>query len=130
MSAGATLTGTVLVLGLPLCPELKLLALCLWLSRGVLELRAQKLGTSRIDRIRMYSSGRVEGLRRTRAERPLTVLAGSVLLRRAGWLRLRHDDGLEHGELLFGNPRRDQQWRRLHLIWRQQAAVFGGPEGS
>jgi hypothetical protein len=49
---------------------------------------------------------------------------------RVAWLRLEFDDGLRYGELLTGNPRRDEQWRRLQLIWRQPAAAFGGPEGS
>jgi hypothetical protein len=129
-SAGALLAGTALVLRLPLRMELKLVVVCLWLVCCLLEMRSQLRGMSRIDRIRMYATGSLEGLSRNGRVEPLKLLSGSVVLSRVAWLRLELDDGLRYGELLAGNPRRDEQWRRLQLIWRQQAGVFGGPKGS
>lgn len=129
-AAGATLLGAVLVAGLPLLPWLKLLVACLWLLLGLFEMASQLRGMSRIDRIRMSSAGSIEGLSRNGMEEPLTLLSGSVVLSRVAWLRLEFGDGLQYGELLAGNSRLDEQWRRLQLIWRQHAAVFGGPQRS
>jgi len=130
ISGGAWLAGTLLLLGLPLRPELKFLLVCLWLVRCLFELRSQVKAAFRIDRIRICATGSLEGLSGGGAVESLTLLSGSVVLSRVAWLRLRLDDGLQYGELLTGNPRRDQQWRRLQLIWRQHAAAFGGPGGS
>jgi hypothetical protein len=131
VSGGAGLSGTLLVLGLPLRSELAFVLVCLWLARCLLEIRLQVRGASRIDRIRICPTGSLEGLSRTGAVESLTVLSGSMVMSRVAWLRLEFGDGLQYGELLTGNPRRDEQWRRLQLIWRQHAAAaFGGPEGS
>lgn len=130
ISGVAGLSGTLLALGLPLRPELNVVLVCLWLVRCLLEIRSQAKAASRIDRIRIYPTGSLEGLSRTGTVESLTLLSGSVVMSRVAWLRLEFDDGLRYGELLTGNPRRDEQWRRLQLIWRQPAAAFGGPEGS
>lgn len=129
-SAAAGLAGTLLVLGLPVRPDLKALMTCLWLGRCLVEFRSQLRGGSRIDRIRICPSGRLQGLNGNGDIESLTLLSGSVVYSRVAWLRLEFEDGLQCGELLAGNPRRDEQWRRLQLIWRQHAAVFGGPGGS
>lgn len=110
--------------------ELKFVLVCLWLVRCLLELRSQVRGASRIDRIRICPTGSLEGLSGRGTVEPLTLLSGSVVLSRVAWLRLRLNDGLQYGELLTGNPRRDEQWRRLQLNWRQRAAAFGAPGGS
>jgi hypothetical protein len=130
ISGGAGLSGTLLVLGLPLRPELVLVLVFLWLVRCLFEIRLQARGASRIDRIRIYPTGSIEGLSRTGTVESLSLLSGSVVVSRVAWLRLGFEDGLQYGELLTGNPCRDEQWRRLQLIWRQHAAAFGGPEGS
>jgi hypothetical protein len=130
VSAGAGLLGTLLILGLPLRPGLKVSLVCLWLLRSLFELRSQVRGAARLDRIRISATGSLEGLTTSGAAQSLTLLSGSVLLSRVAWLRLKFDDGLRYGELLVGNPRRDEQWRRLQLIWRQHSAPFGGLGGS
>jgi hypothetical protein len=129
-AGGACLLGTLLVLGLPVRPELKFVLAGLWLVRCLLEIRSQAQAASRIDRIRICPTGSLEALSGNGRVESLTLLSGSVVLSRVAWLRFRFDDGLQYGELLIGNPRRDEQWRRLQLIWRQQAAAFGGPGGS
>ena len=130
VSGAAWLSGTLLLLGLPLRPELTFVLVCLWLVRCLLESRSQVKGAARIDRIRICPTGSLEGLSGSGTVESLTLLSGSVVLSRVAWLRLRLDDGLEYGELLTGNPRRDEQWRRLQLNWRQRAAAFGGSGGS
>jgi hypothetical protein len=129
-AGGACLLGTLLVLGLPLRHELKSVLACLWLVRCLLEIRSQVKALSRIDRIRICPTGSLEALSGNGKVEALILLSGSMVLSRVAWLRFRLDDGLQYGELLIGNPRRDEQWRRLQLIWRQRAAAFGGPGGS
>jgi hypothetical protein len=122
--------GTLLVLGLPLRPGLKVALAGLWLARCLFELRSQLRGGSRIDRIRICATGALEGLTRHGAVESLTLLSGSMVLSRVAWFRLEFEDGLRYGVFLAGNPRRDEHWRRLQLIWRQRVAAFGGPGGS
>jgi len=129
-SAACTATGALLILGLPLRPVVKLTMLGLWLYRGSCELRNRLRGMSRLDRIRIEPSGRVTADRGTGAREPLVLLSGSVVLTRMAWLRVRFPDGLQYGEMLLGNAGRDEQWRRLQLIWRQGMPAFGGPQGS
>jgi len=130
ISGTACVLGTLLALGLPLRPELKFAVVGLWLGRCLFELRSQLRGASRIDRIRICSTGALEGLTRHGAVESLTLLSGSMVLSRVAWFRLEFDDGLRYGEVVTGNARRDEHWRRLQLIWRQRGAAFGGPEGS
>jgi hypothetical protein len=129
-AAAAALGGVVLIVSLPLRPAFKALVALLWVARSLLETASQVRGMGRIERIRISAGGSVEALSRSGKANPLTLLSGSVVLSRIAWLRLSFGDGLRYGELLTGNPRRDDEWRRLQLIWRQQAAAFGGPEGS
>lgn len=130
ISAGCTASGAFLILDLPLRPELKLVMFCLWLYRGATELRYRLRGMSRLKRIRMDPSGRVTAVCPAGTREPLELLSGSVVLSRVAWLRFRFPDGLQYGEMLFGNARRHEEWRRLQLIWRQGVRAFGGPQGS
>lgn len=128
-ACAATSTGAILILSLPIVPQLKTLFCLLWLLAGVAELRAFALGMSRLDRIRMRSDGSAVGIGRGASEHALELLPGSVVLDRIAWLRLRFVDGLRYGELVTGRPCESQQWRRLLVIWRHQAA-FGRTPGS
>jgi len=130
ISGTACFLGALLVLGLPVRPELKVVVVCLWLARCLFEFRSQLRGGSRIDRIRICATGALEGLADDGAVESLTLLSGSMVLSRVAWFRLEFEDGLRYGELLVGNPRRDEHWRRLQLVWRQRVAAFGGPGGS
>ncbi|HLU07825.1 MAG TPA: hypothetical protein VKZ91_14800 [Woeseiaceae bacterium] len=127
-SACATLIGIALIGDMPLRPSLKALFALLWMWRGLLELASLFRGMSRTRRLRIRSTGAAEALSNGGRVRPLELLAGSVILSRVAWLRLRFDDGLQYGELVFTSGRRNDDWRRLMLIWRQRA--FGGPRGS
>ena len=48
------------------------------------------------------------------------LLPGSVLLEHLGWLRLRTPAGVRIAELVYGNPRKNKDWRRLQVIWRHR----------
>ena len=127
-SASATLVGVALIVNMPLRPSLKVLFALLWLWRGLLEMASLVRGMTRTRRLCISSTGAAEAVSPGGETRSLEVLAGSVVLSRVAWLRLRFDDGLPYGELLCTAYRRNDDWRRLMLIWRQQA--FGGPRGS
>ena len=129
-ACGATAAGTMLILFLPIVPELKAPFSALWLISGVAEFNAFRRGMARLDRIRIRSDGSAAGLDRRHALlHPLELLPGSVVLDRVAWLRLRFADGLRYGELVTGRSCDDQQWRRLLVVWRHQAA-FGRIRGS
>lgn len=129
-SACATLAGIVLIAGMPLRPSLKAITGLLWLCRGYSEMASLVRGQSRASRLRFSSGGAVHALSPGRRARSLRVLSGSVVLSRVGWLRLCFGDGLRYGELIAGNPRRNDDWRRLQVLWRQQGAGFGGSRRS
>ena len=120
-----TLTGTLLIILLPVMAPLKAVLALAWLLAGVAEVAAFRQGMSRIDRIRIRSDGCVLAVDRAGALRPLTLMPGSVVLDRLAWLRLRFEDGLRCGELLAGSGAENEQWRRLLVIWRQRR-LFGG----
>lgn len=128
-ACGATAAGAIIILTLPVVPGLKAVFGVLWLLSGAAEVRALRRGMSRIERICIRSDGSIDAFDRRRTQYPLRLLPGSVLLDRVGWLRLRFADGLRYGELVTGNAREDQEWRRLLIIWRHQA-VFGRLPGS
>jgi hypothetical protein len=128
-SCAATVAGIVIVLTLPVVAELKALFGMLWLLSGAAEVRALRRGMSRIERICIRSDGSVAGFDCRDERYALRLLPGSVLLGRVGWLRLGFADGLRYGELVTGNAREDQHWRRLLIVWRHRAN-FGRPSGS
>lgn len=126
----ALLIGTILILSLPAVAFLKTAFGCVWILSGAAELTRYRRAMSRIDRIRMDADGGVDGFDRTGNRYPLRLLAGSIMLERAAWFRLRFGDGLDYGELMTGNAATSEQWRRLQLIWRQHASTFGRLPGS
>ena len=77
----------------------------------------------RFSRLRISCDGNLRVFDRQGEWRAGTLLAGSVLLRRAGWIRIRTDDGCVFAELVRGHCRHSTDWRRLHVIWRHVGAV-------
>ena len=52
------------------------------------------------------------------------LLAGSILLRRLGWIRIGDTRGLVFAELVRGSCSEGQDWRRLQVIWRHFGARY------
>lgn len=127
-SACTTFIGIALIGSMPLRPALKIPFGLLWLLRGVLEMVSLVRGMARTKRLRLNALGAIEALSPEGETLPVELLAGSLVLSRVGWFRLRFEDGLKYGELLTASGRRDDGWRTLKLIWRHQ--VFGRPRGS
>lgn len=121
----ALCAGIVLIVLMPLVPGWRGVLCILWVATSALELREHRLGTARIERICIHADGRVTGAGRDGAEQPLQVLPGSMLLDGIGWLRLRFADGRRYGEFVSRHAAGSSDWRRLQLIWRQRAALFG-----
>ncbi len=46
------------------------------------------------------------------------VLPGSLVLAELAWLRIRADNGDQWGELIAGNHRESEEWRRFQVIFR------------
>jgi hypothetical protein len=123
----AWLTGCALLLVLPAPSLLRLILGLLFTVASWLELRGQRRGMARIDRIRISPEGCVEGSGPAGQGLPLELLAGSLVLTRFAWFRLRFADGTVHGEWLLPGRGEREQWRMLQLIWRQSAGRLGRP---
>ena len=46
------------------------------------------------------------------------VIPGSIVLAEVAWLRLQAENGDKWGELLAGNHRKSEEWRRFQVIFR------------
>lgn len=54
---------------------------------------------------------------------PLEILPGSIVTRRWAWLRLGRADAPGYAELLRGEARQSEDWRRFQVIWRHIGAA-------
>lgn len=72
----------------------------------------------RFVRIRLFADGSVELLAAGGQRHAGWLTAGSVALDRLAWLRVRHAGGGTSGDLLLGNGRKNEQWRRFRVIFR------------
>ena len=54
---------------------------------------------------------------------PLEILPGSIVTSRWAWLRLRAVHTPDYAELLRGETRRSEDWRRFQVIWRHIGAA-------
>ena len=113
----ACCAGIVLIAGMPLQP-LPILAACIgWCGYCVREFQNILAGYRRFDRLR-FDVGRVAVRDAGGAWHAARVLPGSLLLRRAGWIRFRCGRGPVLAEPIAGRCRADPDWRRLQVIWR------------
>ena len=124
MTSGRLLIAAGLTLILILSVDVLLRALgCLfWVAIGWFELRRLQLGFDSCNGIRIDSNGEIAILNNDQEWVPGTLQSGSVLLRRLGWLRLQSSNGQIFLELIRGDARQSQDWRRLQVIWRHIGA--------
>jgi hypothetical protein len=125
LASGAALggAGVLVMMTLPVAAHWRWLGASLWGLVGLREILIIASGYRRYRRIRIDSSGALELLRTQGGWMSAELLAGSVVLQNLAWLRFRLPGGLPCAELLQGNMRENESWRRFQLIWRH----LGGP---
>ena len=120
LASGALLTvAGIFVIGtLPVASFWRWLAGGAWCLSGLREILAIADGYRRYGRIRIDSAGAVALQGRGGDWTSAEVRAGSVVLQRLAWLRLRLPDGSGCGELLRAGTFEIEHWRRFQLVWR------------
>jgi len=114
--------GLALLLILAIDVVLRAAGCLVWVAIGRFELRRLTQGFEACRVIRIDSSGEITILDNDDKWVPATLLTGSVLLRKLGWMRLQDQSGQIFLELIRGDARQSQDWRRLQVIWRHIGA--------
>ena len=124
MSSGQCLAaaGLVLILTLDLAALLRATASIVWLVLVRFELERVRLGFLANVAIRVSKGGEVAVLNTDQEWVPCVLLTGSMVLRDLAWLRLKTAKGHTVVELLRGDARRCNEWRRFQVIWRHIGA--------
>lgn len=120
---GAAVIGFALILVLPWHPSLRLIVSSGWLGLLFLELYKIRCAYRRYCALRVDSHGNAWLKDRAGEWHGARLLAGSVLLRRFGWIRLASVDGGACAELVRGHCRDSAAWRRLQVVWRHIGAA-------
>lgn len=115
--------GLVIILVLPLEASLRGAGCLIWLAWSWHELRRYHVGYATCCRIQVRVRGDILLLNNDQEWLPASLLSGSVLLQRIGWLYLETGDGRQFAELIRGNCRESDDWRRLQVIWRHIGAA-------
>lgn len=116
------LAGMVLVLGLPVAFVWRAAGCCACLIACAAELRRLHLDWRFFVAARVAHDGSAALFDRNGGRHAATLQAGSVLLRRHGWLIFACDGGRSFVAPLRGDGREDADWRRLQVIWRHIGA--------
>lgn len=119
----AALMGLIVIALMPLEPGWRVGAGLLWLFFSLRELHATRTAYRYFSSLQLDQAGGVELIRFNGERHSAVLLSSSVVLPGLAWLRFRPPEGLCFGELLCGNCREDQQWRRLQVIWRHLGAA-------
>ena len=114
----AVILGLIIIVSLPLAAVWRCSAGLLWSLFSWREWRQVRDAHARFERIRIDCNGAVELVDYWGERHNAAVVSGSVLLQGCGWLRFKLEDGGEFGELLRGDSRENEHWRRLQVIWR------------
>ena len=101
-----------------------------WIASTARDYRSLRDGAARVRHLALDALDNLTCIRPDGEREPVELLAGSVLLSRFAWLRLRFLDGGHYVELLRGNAARDLDWQRLQLIWVLRRTVVGAQDGS
>lgn len=119
---GSSLVGLLLglwvVFSLPIDGRLRLLAATGWAIALATGYCRRQVAQRQLHRLRLHADGSAmlqgpDG-RWSSAE----LGRDSVVTAQLAWLRLRRADSRKHVELMRGNARENENWRRLQVIWR------------
>ena len=114
--------GLVLILTLDLDAEIRATSCLVWVVAARHELLQIERGFESLTAIRLSSGGAIAVRNDDQEWLPVTLRTGSIVLRNFAWLRLQAANGDNFVELLRGNARQNQDWRRLQVIWRHIGA--------
>ena len=117
------LAGLVLVISLPLAAAYKFLVAFLWLALSAYEWISNRRAYARYGILRIDAEGSVERRSNDGTWQKHALRSGSVVLARLAWLRLVTADGLRYAELVRGDARESNDWRRFQVIWRHVGAA-------
>lgn len=124
------LSGAVLCLAglgfvplLPVSLKLKALVASVWLGLSGYEWSALWRGYAQSGGLRIAAGGHVERQCSDGSWQPARLGTGSVVLRRHAWLRIEPRGMRPYAELVRGDCRESEEWRRLQVIWRHIGAV-------
>ena len=112
------LVGAAALATLPWPGTARLLAGGLWVLGAGAELLRLGRVYRRFTAYRVYENGQVALLAAHGVRRTGVLAPGSVVSGRIAWLRIRAGGGPAWAELLAGERRESQQWRRFHVIFR------------
>jgi hypothetical protein len=115
--------GIVACLFLALAPAARVAAVLTWAGIAAVELLALWRPSRSCSAFRVTGDG-TAAVRTDDGEwQPATLIAGGILLRRCGWVRLRTAAGRVFVLPVRGAARKSRDWRRLQVIWRHIGAV-------
>jgi hypothetical protein len=121
--AGLGACGLVAIASLPWSPLVLTALAAVWLGWSGWELLRLHRAWADCQGFRISADGEASVLGADGRWCPATVLDGSVLLRRCGWVRLQTGSGPAFAEPLRGSCRESRDWRRLQVIWRHVGAA-------
>ena len=101
---------------------LKCLLAFAWLLLTGFELARNGIAYSRKGLLRVEAGGQVRIQGPDGAWTAAHLTAGSIVLPRYAWLRVSAVDGSRYGELVRGDARESEDWRRFQVIWRHIGA--------
>lgn len=116
--AGLMVAGALIVLVQPIPVVPRLAVACAWLLYGSHRLVSLVAAYGSCRRIRVDSDGSLWIEAADGSLRAGRIGSGSIVLARIAWLRVVTDDRFVAGELLRGNGRECDAWRRFQVIWR------------
>ena len=120
----ACLAGVLLALSLPLDALHRAFVVCGWLFLCGRQMANTWRGYALSGTLRIGGDASIE-VRLVDGEwRTASLLSGSLVLPGVAWLRISVGSGPAYGELLTGNPRKNEDWRRLLVIWRHIGATI------
>ena len=114
--------GLVLILTLNLDTAIRAASCFVWFVAGWYEIVRIERGFEFCHAVRLSSDGDIAVLNNDHEWLPVTLQTGSIVLRNYAWLRFQTANGDNFVELLRGNARQSEEWRRLQVIWRHIGA--------
>ena len=121
--AALHLAGLIIVPTLPLAATLRVALAIAWTGLCSYEWLAMWRGYVTGGRLRIDAGGSVERQCLDGTWESARLCAGSVVVSRFAWLRIAPPGMRPYAELVAGDGRESEDWRRLQVIWRHIGAA-------